>query len=171
MIGTSSTLKISTARACATALFAAFLLALGGGAKAQAATSPFKLPGMYVWYVNQTQGGDPVKIATQAAKYRIKTVYIKSGDGPNYWTQFDSIVGPLKQLGLRVCAWQFVYGSKPNGEADVAARAINAGADCFVIDAEGQYANKYTAASQYITRLRGLVGGDIEVGLTSFAYP
>lgn len=153
-----------------TVLVAAMLL-LAGVATARAATSPFKLPGMYVWYVNQTEGGDPVKIATRAAKYRIKTVYIKSGDGPNYWTQFDSIVGPLKQLGLRVCAWQFIYGSKPIAEADVAARAINAGADCFVIDAEGQYANKYTSASQYVTRLRGKVGMDYELGLTSFAYP
>lgn len=151
--------------------FAAVILLCAVGAKAEAATSPFRLPGMYVWYVNQTQGGDPVKIATRAAKYRIKTVYIKAGDGPNYWTQFDSIVAPLKQLGLRVCAWQFVYGSKPIGEADVAARAIQAGADCFVIDAEGQYENKYTSASQYITRLRGQVGMDYPLGLTSFAYP
>ncbi|MGH2907403.1 MAG: peptidoglycan-binding domain-containing protein [Solirubrobacterales bacterium] len=138
---------------------------------AGAATSPYKQPGMWVWYVSQTEGGDPVKIATRAARYKVKTVFIKSGDGPNYWSQFDSIVGPLKQLGLRVCAWQFVYGSKPQAEADVAARAVQAGADCFVIDAEGQYENKYTAASQYITRLRGRIGLDYPVALTSFAYP
>jgi hypothetical protein len=171
MISYSTTHHARNRRVFAVAIVATIALAFAGTVKAEAATSPFKLPGMYVWYVNQTQGGDPVKIATRAAKYRIKTVYIKSGDGPNYWTQFDSIVAPLKQLGLRVCAWQFVYGSKPMGEADVAARAINAGADCFVIDAEGQYENKYTAASQYITRLRGLVGSDVEIGLTSFAYP
>jgi hypothetical protein len=155
----------------AIALFVALALFCASGTRAEAATSPYNLPGMWVWYVNQTEGGDPVKIASRAAKYRIKTVYIKSGDGPNYWTQFDSIVGPLKQLGLRVCAWQFVYGAKPMAEADVAARAVQAGADCFVIDAEGQYSNKYIAADQYITRLRGKVGLDYPLGLTSFAYP
>lgn len=170
MLPALPTLRSWIPRAFAAALVAC-VLAGAGAARADASTAAFRTPGMWIWYVNQTEGGDPVKIATRAARYKVKTVFIKSGDGPNYWSQFSSIVGPLKQLGLRVCAWQFVYGSKPIAEADVAAQAVQAGADCFVIDAEGQYENKYTAANQYITQLRGRIGLEYPVALTSFAYP
>ena len=89
MISTSTRQQTRAWRAFAIAIASAAMLLFAGGAKAEAATSPFKLPGMYVWYVNQTEGGDPLKIATRAAKYRIKTVYIKSGDGPNYSFYYD----------------------------------------------------------------------------------
>src|SRR5689334_16066888 len=101
MLGVDSKANATLLRATPVMLTALALLA-AGATGAGAATSSFRLPGMWIWYVNQTQGGDPVKIATWASRFKVKTVFIKSGDGPNYWSQFDGIVGPLKQLGLRV---------------------------------------------------------------------
>ena len=69
-----------------------------------------------------------------------------------------------------MCAWQFVYGRNPKTEADRAAEAARAGADCTVIDAEGHYEGKYVSAQTYMTRLRRKVGPDYEVALTSFPY-
>ena len=69
-----------------------------------------------------------------------------------------------------MCAWQFVYGKHPKSEADRAAEAKRAGADCTVIDAEGHYEGKYVSAQTYMTRLRRKVGPDYEVALTSFPY-
>ena len=90
-------------------------------------------------------------------------------DGP--WSQFSaSNVAALKATGLRVCAWQFVYGTDPVGEAQAAAAAKGAGADCLVIDAEGAYEGKYAQAQQYMTKLRQLVGASFPIGLTSFPY-
>ena len=56
------------------------------------------------------------------------------------------IVNALHAGGLKVCAWQFVYGDHPNEEAATAVRAIHSGADCFVIDAESQYEGRYAQA-------------------------
>ena len=60
----------------------------------------------------------------------------------------------LHAHGLRVCAWQYVYGNHPITEAYVGAAAVKAGANCLVIDAESEYEGKYVSAQAYITRLR-----------------
>ena len=72
--------------------------------------------------------------------------------------------------GLRACAWQFVYGDDPLGEAALGADAVAAGADCLVIDAETRYEGKYAQAQQYMSALRGAVGPTYPLGLTSFPY-
>src|SRR4051794_17127081 len=127
--------------------------------------------GMWIWYVNKSDGGDLDAIAARANAAGVKTVFIKSGDGATYWDQFSPlIVGGLKQRGLNVCAWQFVYGKVPTDEADVGARAVQTGAQCLVIDAESDYEGKYTQAKTYITRLRSQLQPGFPVGLTSFPY-
>jgi hypothetical protein len=69
-----------------------------------------------------------------------------------------------------VCGWQYVYGDHPRDEASVAAQAIKAGADCFVIDAEAQYEGKYSAAIKYVNKLRGKAGAHYPIGLAGFPY-
>ena len=44
------------------------------------------------------------------------------------------------------------------------------GADCFVIDAESHYENRYGQAREYVTQLRTALGADYPIGLTSFPY-
>src|SRR5262249_51932524 len=92
--------------------------------------------GMWIWYVDRTEGGHVARLAAQAKRHGIGTLYIKSGDGGSYWSQFSSsLVEQLHADGLSVCAWAFVYGNAPAAEARVAATAVKRGADCFVIDA------------------------------------
>jgi hypothetical protein len=133
--------------------------------------SAFDGSGMWIWYLSKSEGGDPAAIAAQAAAHGVSTVFVKSADGTGAWSQFNATaVAALKATGLRVCGWQFVYGNEPVNEARAAAAAKDAGADCFVIDAEGAYEGKYAQAQRYMTKLRELVGDDFPIGLTSFPY-
>jgi hypothetical protein len=127
--------------------------------------------GMWIWYLNQAEAGDPSAIANRALANNVRTIFVKSGDGTDYWEQFTpQLVQALKSRGIEVCAWQYVYGNDPEAEADVAAQAKNAGASCFVIDAESEYEGKYTQAQRYVDRLRAAVGADYPIGLAGFPY-
>lgn len=127
--------------------------------------------GMWIWYLSRSEGGSPTAIAQRAAAAGVRTLFVKSADGVNVWSQFSrSAVAALKATGLNVCAWQFVYGNDPAGEARAAAAAATAGADCFVIDAETAYEGKYAQAQKYVRALRAAVGDDYPIGLTTFPY-
>ena len=142
--------------------------ALSGDGSVPAA---FRGNGMWIWQLEKSDGGNADAIAARAAAASVSTVFIKAGDGTKAWDQFSPLlVGALRQRGLKVCAWQFVYGNSPASEASVAAAAIAAGADCFVIDAEGQYEGKYAAAQTYMNALRAAAGPSFPIGLTSFPY-
>jgi hypothetical protein len=156
---------------------------LAGGASSQTAGStpttdngakpknPLAGDGMWIWYLSKSAHGNLGKIAARAHARAIDTVLIKSGDGTTYWSQFSSsMVSQLHARGLNVCAWQFIYGRKPGKEARVGAAAVARGADCLVLDVEGQYEGRYPQASTYMTMLRSMVGGDYPIGLASFPY-
>lgn len=154
---------------------------LTGGASAQVAlapTQPAAAPanplvgdGMWIWYVSRSNRGKVGAIASRARKRGLETVLIKSGDGTKYWSQFSSaLVGALHARGIKVCAWQFVYGRSAATEASIGARAVGRGADCLVIDAEGHYEGKYAEASTYMTSLRSQVGPDYPIALAAFPY-
>jgi hypothetical protein len=131
----------------------------------------FDREGMWIWYVDRTEGGNLARIAARAKSHGIGTLYIKSSDGGSYWSQFNSaMVERLHDAGLSVCAWGFVYGDSPLAEARVAAAAVKRGADCFVIDAEGQYEGKYAAAERYMRALRARIGEEFPVALATFPY-
>src|SRR3954451_15130762 len=133
--------------------------------------TPFDGTGMWIWSLDKSEGGNLDAIAAKANAAGVRTVYIKSGDGASYWSQFSPlVVGGLKQRGLHVCAWQFVYGKVPTDEADIGAQAVQSGADCLVIDAETDYEGRYAAAKTYMTRLRSQLTASYPVGLTSFPY-
>jgi peptidoglycan hydrolase-like protein with peptidoglycan-binding domain len=148
------------------------VLAAGGAVASPAtASNPFGGRGMWIWNVSRSDRGDPAAIAAQAGFAGIKTLFIKSGDGGGYWSQFShSLVRSLHAGGVNVCAWQYVYGTNPIAEAAVGARAVRDGADCLVIDAEAEYEGRYAAAQTYIDALRAAVGRDYPVGLASFPY-
>jgi hypothetical protein len=126
---------------------------------------------MWIWNLPKSSGGSPDAIIAQARAHGVRTVFVKSGDGTNYWSQFSTtLVAALKTGGLKVCGWQYVYGSNPTGEAAVAARAVVNGADCFVIDAESEYQGRYAQAQSYTQALREAVGADYPIGMSSFPY-
>lgn len=127
--------------------------------------------GMWIWYVRSSSGGTPAGIIARAQQYGVRTVFVKSSDGANWWSQFSpELVSALKAGGLRVCAWQFVYGALPAAEAAVGVRAAQTGADCLVIDAETAYEGKYAQAQSYVAALRAGVGPDYAIALTGFPY-
>ena len=136
-----------------------------------AGDTPFDRRGMWIWYVDRSDGGSTSRIVARARRFGIGTLYIKAGDSGNVWSQFrTSLVNALHRGGLDVCAWQFVYGDRPVAEAKVGARAVRRGADCLVIDAEGQYEGKYAAADRYIRALRARIGPSFPLSLSSFPY-
>jgi putative peptidoglycan binding protein len=133
--------------------------------------SPLAGNGMWIWYLSHSSHGKLGAIAKKAHAHGIDTVLIKSGDGTGYWNQFSSgVVSGLHARGLNVCAWQFIYGDKPGKEAKVGAAAVARGADCLVLDVEGQYEGKYPQASYFMSSLRSMVGPDYPIGLASFPY-
>jgi hypothetical protein len=136
------------------------------------APSAFDGNGMWIWYASKSSGGNPDAMARRAQASGVSTVYIKSSDGTSYWSsQFSpAYVAALKARGLRVCAWQYVYGRLPVTEARLGRRAIQAGADCLVIDAESEYEGKYAQASVYMRKLRAYAGPDYPIGLAGFPY-
>lgn len=127
--------------------------------------------GMWIWYLSQSQHGNVRKIVAKAHRRGVEVLYIKGGDGGGTWSQFTpSLVSALKAHGLRVCAWQYVYGDRPKAEAAVGAELVARGADCLVIDAEGSYEGEYAKASTYMYKLRQAIGPDFPLALSSFPY-
>ncbi|MDP8967617.1 MAG: peptidoglycan-binding protein [Actinomycetota bacterium] len=127
--------------------------------------------GMWIWYVSKSEGANVDAIALRAKAAGMSTVFVKSANRGALWGQFSPrLVADLHARGLRVCAWQFVYGEDPLAEARAAVASIAAGADCFVIDAETAYEGRYAAAQRYIAALRSVIGPDYPVGFTSFPY-
>ena len=109
---------------------------------------------MWIWYLAQADGGDLSAIVATAHSYGVSTLIIKSGDGADLWSQFSpQVVAELHANGLRVCAWQYVYGDHPIYEAEVGAAAVRDGANCLLIDAESEYQGKYVQAQEYIKKL------------------
>lgn len=144
-----------------------------GGADGVPAGSntPFDRQGMWIWYVSRSEGGSIPAIIARARRYGIGTVYIKAADGGGLWNQFNkALVSRLHRGGLDVCAWQFVYGDAPATEARAAAATIRRGADCFVIDAEGDYEGKYASADLYVRMLRAAAGESYPISLAGFPY-
>ncbi len=142
-----------------------------GVASAVAGTA-FAGQGMWIWYMSASDGGSVASVVAQAKAAGVTTLFIKSSDGStNYWSQFSKqLVEELHAQGLKVCAWQYVYGTNPVGEAEMGAKAVANGADCLVIDAESQYEGLYGAAQTYIDTLRAKIGPTYPLGLASFPY-
>ncbi|HEY2398690.1 MAG TPA: peptidoglycan-binding domain-containing protein [Solirubrobacteraceae bacterium] len=145
--------------------------AASGGAGPVSGTA-FDGQGMWIWYMSQSNGGSVPAIAARAHASGVTTLFIKSSDGShNYWSQFSpQLIAELHANGLKACAWQYVYGSNPAGEAELGARAVANGADCLVIDAEAEYEGHYAAAQTYINTLRAKIGPTYPLGLASFPY-
>jgi hypothetical protein len=152
---------------------AAVALLIGTGARAPPtwATSPLDGDSMWIWVVAKSSRGNPAAIVGRARRYGVEAVVVKGADGRTPWGQFTpSFVSRLKAAGLRVCAYQFVYGRRPRTEAIVGARLARTGADCLMIDAESAYEGRYAQAQTYLRVLRARVGPDYPLGLAGFPY-
>ena len=150
------------------------VLAAGGLAPAQglAATSSlpraFASPALWVRETSPLQTGQ--QLVADASQAGVRTLYLKAGDGLTPELRFTSaLVGEIRSAGATVCAWMFAYGSDPVGEAAVAVAAVRAGAQCLVVDAEGQYDKLYGAAQVFVHSLRSQLGAHFPIGLAGQA--
>jgi hypothetical protein len=137
-----------------------------------ARANPLSGRAMWVWELPDTDRGNVGAIISDAHRYGMSTLIIKSSDGTGFWSsQFTrGLVSVLHRHGLKVCAWQYVYGSHPITEAYMGADAVHDGANCLIIDAESEYEGKYVAAQRYIKRLRKLIGYPYPLALATFPY-
>ena len=127
--------------------------------------------GMWIWQLGRSSGGSASAIVARAKTYGVTTVIVKSSDGRSWWPQFSpGLIATLKNAGIHVCAWQYVYGVAPAREAQLGIRAAQLGADCLVIDAEAEYEGRYSQADTYIRTLRAGVGQSYPVALAGFPY-
>jgi hypothetical protein len=126
---------------------------------------------MWIWYVSKSSGGNLGRMVARARAAGVKSIFVKSSDGTTWWPQFSRyLVAAMHSRGMKVCAWQFVYGKRPSSEAMLGRRAVATGADCLVIDAESQYEGRYAAAGKYVRKLRAGIGVDYPLGLAGFPY-
>lgn len=147
------------------------LLVAAPAAAAQSEGDPFSGHGMWIWQVPRAAGGDPDAIAQQALAAGIDTLIIKGAHGRTPWSQFSpELVTALKAHGLTVCAYQRMESRHAKQQARAGAVAVQAGADCFVIDAESEIEGRYKQARRYVKVLRRLIGPDFPLGFTSFPY-
>ncbi len=140
--------------------------------RAVGSANAFARRSMWIWELPNSSGGNLSSIVASARQFGVGTLMIKSSDGTGFWsTQFTpQLVSTLHASGIRVCAWQYIYGDHPVTEAYVGAQAVRDGADCLIIDAESQYEGKYVAAQTYMARLRSLIGASFPLALAGFPY-
>ncbi len=127
---------------------------------------------MWIWYVSKSEGGNIGSIVARAKQNGIGTLIIKASDGGSpFIGQFTpQLVAAFHAQGIKVCGYSYVYGNNPAAEAAQGAAVAQTGADCLVIDAEGEYEGKYAAATTYIRDLRQAVGDSFPVAIAPFPY-
>jgi hypothetical protein len=135
---------------------------------AASAAAPFA--GTALWVSAVPAQDAPAALAQLAVSIGIRRLYVKAGDGSTPDPQFTpALVDGLEAAGVSVCAWTFAYGADPRGEAAVAIAAVRDGAQCLVVDAEGQYDGRYGAAQLFVREVRAQVGPDFPIGLAGQA--
>ncbi|HEX3689539.1 MAG TPA: peptidoglycan-binding protein [Solirubrobacteraceae bacterium] len=159
----------------ATAVAAGGGAGLGGSSTAHGSSAghgnPLNGRAMWIWELPKSDGGDLTSLIADAHRFGLSTLIMKSSDGADMWSQFTpQMVSALHAAGIKVCAWQYVYGNAPVTEAYKGAAAVHDGADCLIIDAESEYEGKYVSAQVYIQRLRALIGYGYPLVLAGFPY-
>ena len=146
-------------------------LVWASAASAAAPSVPIDGRGMWIWELSAVDGGKLSSIIAGAKQYGVRTLIIKSSDGADMWSQFTpQLVRTIHANGLRVCAWQYIYGNHPIWEADLGGQAVRDGADCLVIDAEVEYDGRYEQAQTYMRQLRKLISYRFPLALAGLPY-
>ncbi len=142
----------------------------GASPRASAAASAGPFAGTALWIATVTPGQSGEQLAASATQAGVHTLFVKAADGSTPAPQFSAtLVSGVRAAGVRVCGWTFAYGQNPGGEAAAAIAAVRAGAQCLVVDAEGQYDGLYGAAQQYVHALRAALGSRFPIALAGQA--
>ncbi|MGB9887905.1 MAG: S-layer homology domain-containing protein [Moorellales bacterium] len=127
---------------------------------------------LWLWRMDAV-GADPNDLAAEAKKLGVTGVIVKAHDGSiggSWMKQLRELAGPLRDAGLEVAAWGYLYGLYPEIEAATAAKAIKSGASFYVADAEAEFERPGMdeAAALFFFHLYQEVPEAV-VGFTSFA--
>jgi hypothetical protein len=129
---------------------------------------PFTGTALWVTQIPATETGQ--QLVAEAAGAGVRTLYVKAAEGTGPEAQFSAaLVGEMHSAGATVCAWTFAYGQNPSGEAAAAVAAVHDGAQCLVVDAEGQYDKLYGAAQLFVRTLRSQLSAGFPIGLAGEA--
>lgn len=147
--------------------------------------------GMYLWRINNVEGGDPVAMAEAAKQAGLTHVLVKvadgrgtyntykKADGREYFNAQDgvdhvpAVVSALRSRGISVWGWQYIYGVNASLEARMAISRVKQFAlDGFVVNAEIEFQEKgmHVPAGQYMRELRAGLP-NVPIALSSFRYP
>jgi hypothetical protein len=130
--------------------------------------APFTGTALWVTQIPVAQTGQ--QLAAEAAAAGVRTLYVKAAEGSSPEAQFSAaLVSEMRAAGASVCAWTFAYGQNPWGEAAAAVAAVRDGAQCLVVDAEGQYDKLYGAAQLFVRTLRAQLGAGFPIALAGEA--
>lgn len=139
-----------------------------GRAALASVPQPFK--GTALWVTQLGPGQSGREVVAQAAGADMHTVYVKAAEGATPEPQFSAaLVAEMWAAGATVCAWTFAVGANPAAEAAAAVAAVRAGAQCLVVDAEGEYDSLYYPAQLFVRALRSQLGAGFPIGLASQA--
>jgi hypothetical protein len=137
--------------------------------------------GMMIWQIPNCEGGNVTTIANMAAAGGFSHILIKIADGTRVYNTNKStgadlippLVNALREKGIGVWGWHYIYGYDPNGEAAIAISQMKKyQMDGYVIDAESEFelSGRAAVATTYMAALRaGLPSTPI--ALCSFRWP
>lgn len=131
--------------------------------------------GMFTWVIPQCEKGDIDSIISFSKEAQLTFLMPKIADA-QFEYQANSpylkeFVIKCHAAGIKVIAWQYVYGSNPTAEANIAIEELRKYPyDGFVINAEVQYKNKPSQAEIYCKVLRNAFP-NMFIALSSYRFP
>lgn len=137
--------------------------------------------GFFTWKLPNCEHGEARKIADQAVQAGLTHLVVKVADGTGAyngnWGEAKDYISPLvtelRNRGIKVYGWHYLYGNEPGGEASMAIRRIRQyNLDGYVVDVEREYkdASKKPAAKRFMGQLRAAYPA-LPVALSSYRYP
>ena len=137
--------------------------------------------GMFIWKLQDVEGGNPDAVAEAAVEAGLSFVIIKVADGIDYYRHYTEdgrdllppTIDALHIKGIQVWGLHYVHGNDPKEEALVGSyRVKDLGLDGYVIDAEAEFkgAGMDEAATLFMNTLRANLP-DVPVGLSSYRFP
>jgi hypothetical protein len=137
--------------------------------------------GFFTWKIPKCEHGDARQIVIHAKAAELTHLILKVADGTMVYngtwgdpTDYTTpVVNALREAGIKVWGWHYIYGDYPNGEANVAiARIRQYALDGYVIDVEKEYkeSGKKAAAKKFMAQLRAACP-DLTIALSSYRYP
>lgn len=135
--------------------------------------------GYFVWRIWTCENGDVSAIANLAQQANFTHVLIKVADGAYSYNIINNVdlvpplVSALRQKGIVVWGWHYLYGNEPVSEADKAIQRIGQlNLDGYALDVEAEFKQpgKDAAARTFMKRLRNAYPS-LPIALCSYRYP